>query len=205
MHGSSGKGKASPPPATTTEARRSDPPDAWTSDAPRPISLGSANPPGEAQARPGSVCSRLDLYRLPPKVPSEWREGTETRRLRPVLRQNCVEFGQRLRCVWGVVVPRQSLSASSAYRSRRRSDCGRKAARREDSSWQSGLVGKDWLSEAGFYTACRSYWWCRPPISWLALRPLRGKPLDAVSRESQVPAHELESWKRVFLEHGSRA
>jgi hypothetical protein len=28
--------------------------------------------------------------------------------------------------------------------------------------------------------------------------------LDAVSRESQVPAHELESWKRVFLETGAR-
>ena len=34
----------------------------------------------------------------------------------------------------------------------------------------------------------------------LVLRLLRGEALDAVSRESQVPAHELESWKRVFLE-----
>jgi transposase len=38
----------------------------------------------------------------------------------------------------------------------------------------------------------------------LVLRLLRGDPLDAVSRESQVPAHELESWKRVFLEQGTR-
>src|SRR4029434_7125500 len=38
----------------------------------------------------------------------------------------------------------------------------------------------------------------------LVLRLLRGEPLDAVSRESQVPAHELESWKRVFLEAGAR-
>ena len=38
----------------------------------------------------------------------------------------------------------------------------------------------------------------------LVLRLLRGEVLDAVSRESQVPAHELESWKRVFLEQGSR-
>src|SRR5881628_2540572 len=38
----------------------------------------------------------------------------------------------------------------------------------------------------------------------LALRLLRGEALDAVSRESQVPAHELESWKRVFLEQGAR-
>src|SRR5215468_7761885 len=38
----------------------------------------------------------------------------------------------------------------------------------------------------------------------LVLRLLRGEPLDVVSRESQVPAHELETWKRVFLEQGSR-
>ena len=36
------------------------------------------------------------------------------------------------------------------------------------------------------------------------LRLLRGEALDAVSRESQVPAPELESWKRVFLESGVR-
>jgi transposase len=38
----------------------------------------------------------------------------------------------------------------------------------------------------------------------LVLRVLRGEALDAVSRESQVPANELETWKRVFLEHGTR-
>jgi hypothetical protein len=38
----------------------------------------------------------------------------------------------------------------------------------------------------------------------LVLRLLRGEPLDAVSRESQIPAHELEGWKRVFLEAGGR-
>ena len=37
----------------------------------------------------------------------------------------------------------------------------------------------------------------------LVLRLLRGEALDAVSRASQVPAHELESWKRVFLETGA--
>ena len=36
------------------------------------------------------------------------------------------------------------------------------------------------------------------------LRLLRGEALDAVSRESQVPAHEVEGWKRLFLEHGRR-
>jgi len=38
----------------------------------------------------------------------------------------------------------------------------------------------------------------------LVLRLLRGEGLDAVSRESQIPAHELESWKRVFLDTGTR-
>lgn len=33
---------------------------------------------------------------------------------------------------------------------------------------------------------------------------LRGEPLDAVSRDSQIPAHQLERWKRVFLENGPR-
>ncbi len=50
-----------------------------------------------------------------------------------------------------------------------------------------------------------------PPDRWseqrkadLILRLLRGESLDSVSRESQVPAHELESWQRTFLEGGTR-
>lgn len=38
----------------------------------------------------------------------------------------------------------------------------------------------------------------------VVLRLLRGEPLEDVSRQIQVPAHELESWKRVFLETGTR-
>ena len=38
----------------------------------------------------------------------------------------------------------------------------------------------------------------------LVLRLLRGEALDAVSRDNQIPAHELEGWKRVFLETGAR-
>ena len=38
----------------------------------------------------------------------------------------------------------------------------------------------------------------------LLMRLVRGEALDAVSRESRVPAHELERWKRVFLETGAR-
>jgi transposase len=36
------------------------------------------------------------------------------------------------------------------------------------------------------------------------LRLLRGEPLDQVSRETQVPAHELERWQRRFLAAGQR-
>jgi|SRR5215470_18891730 len=41
--------------------------------------------------------------------------------------------------------------------------------------------------------------WSTQRKTELVLRLLRGEALDAMSRESQVPAHELESWKRVFL------
>ena len=33
----------------------------------------------------------------------------------------------------------------------------------------------------------------------LVLRVLRGEPLYIVSRDSQVPAHQLEKWRRTFL------
>jgi transposase len=46
--------------------------------------------------------------------------------------------------------------------------------------------------------------WSVQRKSELVLRLLRGDALDAVSRESQVPAHELESWKRILLEQGTR-
>src|SRR5260370_17071382 len=46
--------------------------------------------------------------------------------------------------------------------------------------------------------------WSAARKTELVLRLLRGEALDAVSRESQVPAHELESWKRVFLDQGTR-
>jgi hypothetical protein len=46
--------------------------------------------------------------------------------------------------------------------------------------------------------------WSAARKAELVLRLLRRDTLDAVSRESQVPAHELETWKRVFLEQGTR-
>jgi transposase-like protein len=38
----------------------------------------------------------------------------------------------------------------------------------------------------------------------IVLRLLRGASLDQVSRETQVPAHDLEHWQRRFLEAGQR-
>ena len=38
----------------------------------------------------------------------------------------------------------------------------------------------------------------------VVLRLLRGESLDQVSRETQVPAHELERWQRRFLDGGQR-
>jgi hypothetical protein len=46
--------------------------------------------------------------------------------------------------------------------------------------------------------------WSAPRKTELVLRLLRGESLDSVSRDSQVPAHELESWKRAFLDAGMR-
>ena len=48
------------------------------------------------------------------------------------------------------------------------------------------------------------------PARWSAgrktevvLRLLRGEPVDVVARETQVPAHDLEAWRRVFLTTGT--
>lgn len=38
----------------------------------------------------------------------------------------------------------------------------------------------------------------------VVLRLLRGEPLGQVSRETQVPVHELEIWHRRFLDAGQR-
>ena len=35
------------------------------------------------------------------------------------------------------------------------------------------------------------------------MRLLCGEPLDVVARDSQVPTHELEEWRRVFLDSGA--
>ncbi|MFH1218951.1 MAG: IS3 family transposase [Candidatus Eisenbacteria bacterium] len=37
----------------------------------------------------------------------------------------------------------------------------------------------------------------------VVLRLIKGEDLGALSREIEVPAHELEEWRRVFLESGT--
>lgn len=46
--------------------------------------------------------------------------------------------------------------------------------------------------------------WSAKRKTEVVLRLLRGEPLDQVSRETQVPAHQLEAWQRRFLEGGQR-
>ncbi len=41
--------------------------------------------------------------------------------------------------------------------------------------------------------------WSAKRKTEVVLRLLRGEPLDQVSRDTQVPAHQLEAWQRRFL------
>jgi transposase len=47
--------------------------------------------------------------------------------------------------------------------------------------------------------------WSASRKTELVVRLLRGEPVDAVARDSQVPAHELEEWRRVFLDGGTQS
>ncbi len=44
--------------------------------------------------------------------------------------------------------------------------------------------------------------WSAKAKTEVVLRLLRGEAIDAVSREIEVPAHEVESWRRQFLDGG---
>jgi transposase-like protein len=59
------------------------------------------------------------------------------------------------------------------------------------------LMSKDRDSETGL----PERWSANAKVE-VVLRWLRGKGVDAVSREIQVSAHELETWRRDFLERG---
>ena len=44
--------------------------------------------------------------------------------------------------------------------------------------------------------------WSAKAKSDVVLRLFRGEAVDEVSRQVQVPVHELEAWRRAFLEGG---
>ena len=44
--------------------------------------------------------------------------------------------------------------------------------------------------------------WSARAKAEIVLRLLKGEELDTVSRETEVPAHELERWRRIFVEGG---
>ena len=46
--------------------------------------------------------------------------------------------------------------------------------------------------------------WSAPRKTEVVLRVIRGKAIDEVAREIQVPVHEVEEWRRVFLEGGQQ-
>jgi len=45
--------------------------------------------------------------------------------------------------------------------------------------------------------------WSAKAKSEVVLRLFRGEAIEVVSREIQVPVHELEAWRRTFLESGA--
>jgi hypothetical protein len=47
--------------------------------------------------------------------------------------------------------------------------------------------------------------WSAQRKTELVVRLLRGEPVDAVARDSWVPAHELEDWRHVFLDGGTQS
>ena len=46
--------------------------------------------------------------------------------------------------------------------------------------------------------------WSAPRKMEIVLRLVRGEAIDEVAREIQVPVHEVEEWRRVFLEGGQQ-
>jgi transposase len=46
--------------------------------------------------------------------------------------------------------------------------------------------------------------WSAQRKTEIVLRVIRGEAIDEVAREIQVPVHEVEEWRRVFLESGQQ-
>lgn len=64
------------------------------------------------------------------------------------------------------------------------------------------------MSEMGMTTERRDEGlperWSAPRKTEVVLRVIRGEAIDEVAREIQVPVHEVEEWRRVFLEGGQQ-
>lgn len=64
------------------------------------------------------------------------------------------------------------------------------------------------MSEIGMATERRSEElperWSAQRKTEIVLRVIRGEAIDEVAREIQVPVHEVEEWRRVFLDGGQR-
>ena len=78
---------------------------------------------------------------------------------------------------------------------------------RERSGMSQGKDGRE--EEAGMETAERPVGeelperWSARAKTEIVLRLLKGEELGTVSRETQVPVHELERWRWIFLEGGT--
>src|SRR6267142_1331788 len=46
--------------------------------------------------------------------------------------------------------------------------------------------------------------WSAQRKTEVVLRVVRGEAVDEVAREIQVPVHEVEEWRRIFLESGQQ-
>ena len=46
--------------------------------------------------------------------------------------------------------------------------------------------------------------WSAQRKTEIVVRVIRGEAIDEVAREIQVPVHEVEEWRRVFLESGQQ-
>ena len=60
------------------------------------------------------------------------------------------------------------------------------------------------MVEQGEQNSSRPQRWSAKQKAEVVLRPATGEDLETVSRELQVPVHELENWRRVFLKSGSQ-
>jgi len=66
--------------------------------------------------------------------------------------------------------------------------------RKDGREEETGMEAVEWTGEE-----LPERWSARAKTE-IVLRLLKGEELGTVSRETQVPVHELERWRRIFLE-----